>query len=807
MFTRSSHAGAGRGRPGLEVRMHSKLTILLLTGVAAAMAQQPPAPAQEPAPPTFKTETRLVPVDVVVQDKKGNYVHDLEQKDFKVWEDNKEQVIRNFSFEANPSSPVAQQKKYIVLFFDLSSMNTGDQMQARQAAVKFIDANAGPNRLMAVANFGGGLQIAQNFTDDIERLKQLVSGVKSTTVVSNTGIGGPGGGMGGGPRLGGGMAGYAQRTMLLALRSLASNLSEIPGRKTVVLFSAGFPLNAEIISEVNAATDACNRANVAVYPVDVRGLVANTMPFGPRGAVILPGAARDAGLALAAFPVLRIAAFFAYDPQRGGAGGTGGGGGGGGGAPAGGGGAGGAGGGGRAGGGGGGFPGGGGGAPVGGGGGRGGIGGAGGSGGRGGIGGTGNPGGSGGGMPSAPRNPNGTIMNRRIDPLNTRGIMGRFPDSATTNQQVLYMLADGTGGFVIANTNDLLGGLQKINREQNEYYLLAYTPPESAEGSCHTIRVKVDKKDLVVRARTGYCNAKQVDLLAGTPVEKQMETMAKGTQAPTIAAPPMQTPFFYTAANTARVHVAMDIPTSQVKFEKVKGKEHAEISILGIATRPDGNVAARFSDSVKLDLDGKKAVEEFASKPMHYENQFDIGSGDYTLKVVFTSGGAGFGKLESPLKIEPYDTDQFSMSALALSTNIHKLDNDSNLDAELIEGKTPLVSSGLQFVPAAEKRFKAGDTVAVYFEIYEPALENQNAVNPVKLAAQLRILDRGANGAQKVNSGGIPVNDRVHPGQPVVPVGFRVPINDLKPGAYTLELEAVDSFGRKWVRTTDFEIQ
>ena len=71
--------------------------------------------------------------------------------------------------------------------------------------------------------------------------------------------------------------------------------------------------------------------------------------------------------------------------------------------------------------------------------------------------------------------------------------MPRFPETATTNQQLLYMLADGTGGFVIANTNDLLGGLQKISKDQNEYYLLAYAPPESVEGSCHTIRVKVNK--------------------------------------------------------------------------------------------------------------------------------------------------------------------------------------------------------------------------------------------------------------------------------------------------------------------------
>src|SRR5215813_9131728 len=86
---------------------------LLLSG---ALAQQPPT-----APPVFKTETRIVPVDIVVTDKKGAYVHDLEQKDFKVWEDNKEQAIKNFSFEADPNSPLATQKRYLVLLFDLSS--------------------------------------------------------------------------------------------------------------------------------------------------------------------------------------------------------------------------------------------------------------------------------------------------------------------------------------------------------------------------------------------------------------------------------------------------------------------------------------------------------------------------------------------------------------------------------------------------------------------------------------------------------------------------------------------------------------
>ena len=76
--------------------------------------------------PVIRTETRLVLVDTVVTDKKGDYIRDLAQKDFKVWEDGKEQSVTSFSFEesAGSSNP---QPHYMVLFFDNSTMDMGDQ--------------------------------------------------------------------------------------------------------------------------------------------------------------------------------------------------------------------------------------------------------------------------------------------------------------------------------------------------------------------------------------------------------------------------------------------------------------------------------------------------------------------------------------------------------------------------------------------------------------------------------------------------------------------------------------------------------
>jgi len=137
-----------------------------------------------------------------------------------------------------------------------------------------------------------------------------------------------------------------------------------------------------------------------------------------------------------------------------------------------------------------------------------------------------------------------------------RTIVPTFPPSASTNQQILAALAEGTGGFAIFNTNDLLGGLEKIGREQNEFYILGYAPGESPEGSCHTLKVKMNHGGLNVRSRSGYCNVRTTNVLEGKPLEKQLEAHAAGSQPGSIHGV-LEAPFFYTAPNTARVNLAM----------------------------------------------------------------------------------------------------------------------------------------------------------------------------------------------------------------------------------------------------------
>jgi len=763
------------------------LSLASLTPGAGSLAAQTqetakPASATDQAKPVqsntvIRAESRIVLVDAVVTDKKGHYITNLTQQDFKVYEDSKEQAITSFSAGSDTAIQGPPQRRYMILFFDNSSMDMSDQLQARTAAGKFIETSSGPDRLMAVVNFGGSLVIRQNFTASAELLRAAVTGASiphidttgqsTPVIVASTGM----------PTISSAEADFGARTMLLSIRSLAKNLRGVPGRKMLILFTAGFPLTTENMSELTATIDACNKANVAVYPLDVRGLTSG----GKIGSLWREPGTQVAGVrdrVTDGRPRLLLASFggasAAQKPGGGGGGGTGGGGGG-----------------------------------VGGGGGRGGGGGTGGTGGTGGGtggggkggtgggtggtgGGKGGTGGTGGGKPTGGGGGNAPTYNPLYsnynNPLNQpQVLLPQIPASASQNQQVMQMLADGTGGFTIYNTNDLLGGLQRIAQEMNQFYVLGYVPQATAEGSCHALKVKMNKGGMEVRSRTGYCNVRPTNPLEGKPIEKQMEAQAGGSAPGSIHAS-MQAPYFYSGPNVARVNLAMEIPGDAVVFNKDKGKYHANVNVLGIAYKPDGSVGARFSDTLSMEMD-KDEWKEFTKQPYRYENQFDAAPGTYKLAVVLSSGGEGFAKMETPLQIDGYDGTKFTLGGVVLSSKLQRVDEiRTEVDATLLEDRKPLIIKGLQVTPSANYQFKKSDNVTLYSELYEPLLKEDPAT---KLVSGYRVFDKATN-KEVFFSGGQPMDAFVEKGNPVVPFALRVETKELPPGNYRLVLLAVD---------------
>ncbi len=611
----------------------------------------------------IRTETRVVLVDTIVTDKQGAWVHGLAAKDFRLFEDNREQTIQSVSVE---KGAVTSRPHSVVVFF--APMGPAERALARQAVSGFIDANAGDsageNRRIAIVSYNGGLKINQNFTGDAARLKTAVSLATSTAGITSS-------------------ESAAAFETVRALEGLARSLGVLEGRKTIVFVNGGVPPSSAQRAELTSVIEACNKSDVAVYPIDVRPLQVNL--------------AQD-----------KFNQEYGDVDDNSGLG-------------------------------------------------------------RRGRGGT----------------------SRKLDPEAVGG------EAGITNQQALYRLATGTGGFVIPDAGELGRGLQKIGEEQGEYYVLSFTPTEEAKdakaGRCHTLRVKVDRGATNVRARSSYCESKPQDLLAGTIAGQDLERKAAnaGTAGSTLGAA-IQLSYFYLSpgspsTNAARVILAVEIPAEAVKVQLQKGKEakaRRELDFLGIATNADGDVGARFSDVVKLDA-------ESAGKPLHYEKEFKLAPGQYKFTIAFSSASESFGRVEAPLSVAPWQPGELGMSAIALSRQTRSA-ADVGLDiAALTESRTPLVVNDVEIVPSGSNRFRGSEPGFIYFEVYG----REGAAAKI----EIRVMHKG----QTANDDRLPHGMMPLTGTKAVTT---LPTDTLDVGLYTLEVTASDATGKHVTRTADFEI-
>ena len=299
--------------------MLNRLAVLCaaICGLAAA-AQQPRAQAPPTqGTPTFRTTTRLIVQTVSVKDKNGTPVEGLTANDFVVTEDGEPQTIAFVEFQrlqgtsALPAvravGPVApspepsavlqatqmqisvppgggiryQDRRLLVLYFDLSAMPPPDQMRAYANARKFVDAQMSAPDLVAIMAFqNGAVKVKQDFTDDRARLHEVIQTLIFGDDQNNDGIPDnpdPGSAFGQDDAE---FNIFNTDRQLSALQTAVTMLRPLPEQKALIYFASGLRLNgADNQAQLRATVNAAIRANVTINPIDARGLVAQA-PLG-----------------------------------------------------------------------------------------------------------------------------------------------------------------------------------------------------------------------------------------------------------------------------------------------------------------------------------------------------------------------------------------------------------------------------------------------------------------------------------------------------------------------------------------------
>src|ERR1700723_27263 len=309
-------SGQSDGQPGAQSGSQSAPVVVAPPPPAPAPAQQTPAQqaAAHQSSAVLRSSSDLVRIDVEVTDKSGKPIKGLTANQFTITDEGKPQAITSFSFadiEAietatadeskpivvavdndGPNSPSAdaisdalRDRRLIVLFFDLTSMQTDDLIRAHDAADKFVKHQMTKADVVAVVVFSTRLNVPANFTNDrtvLNKANEQLTPDNSANLANPLYAAAANGEYDVQEYTGAGNTPdetqfnvFNPDQKLAAVEGRADVLGGIPGRKAMVEFTGGITQTGEENrTQLRAATDAANRADVSIYSIDSRGLLA-----------------------------------------------------------------------------------------------------------------------------------------------------------------------------------------------------------------------------------------------------------------------------------------------------------------------------------------------------------------------------------------------------------------------------------------------------------------------------------------------------------------------------------------------------
>jgi VWFA-related protein len=311
--------------------------VLLLAALVSltprsAGQQSVPGPGQE-VTHKISVTTRLVEVSVVVDDKHGHPVTDLAEKDFRLFDQGHEQEIAHFKVMTGGATQRAPlnlppgvytnrlgqrgtvSDSWTIILLDRINTSFFDQSWVRPQIIKYLE-QIKPQQRVALYTLGYNLTVVHEFTDDTSTLITAVRALGSKSPHQLQPIVGPDGqsATASFPMMQGetapsaielemiqrlsdflDLANKQQRVSVLddrvrltlrAFDAIARHISGLPGRKNLIWVSGSFPISfdsgigklpgieARDYGEmIEQTTERLNGSNVAVYPVDARGLI------------------------------------------------------------------------------------------------------------------------------------------------------------------------------------------------------------------------------------------------------------------------------------------------------------------------------------------------------------------------------------------------------------------------------------------------------------------------------------------------------------------------------------------------------
>lgn len=301
----SRHPGSAAGSRGLPA-------VLLLGCLFPLPAQQP-----EPRTTVIRTDVNTVLVDAVVRDKRGRALRNLKQDELTINEDGVVQKILSFrevstagaaradlepTVQASQPGSIQLNRHIRLVSLVFERLGNQPRAMARQAALDFLANDLGSNVYYAVFYLDRTFHPLLSYTNDRPRIRsaiEMATGSDPASIANDART------LTKTPRnlaeesfsnasaplalpledkyfsISSAMEKFNERmdrdmfgrVSIFGLWGIVSELSRLPGRKSILYFSEGLTLPGNLLPQYESLVNAANRGLVSVHTIDARGLV------------------------------------------------------------------------------------------------------------------------------------------------------------------------------------------------------------------------------------------------------------------------------------------------------------------------------------------------------------------------------------------------------------------------------------------------------------------------------------------------------------------------------------------------------
>jgi VWFA-related protein len=341
-------------------------------------------------------------------------------------------------------------------------------------------------------------------------------------------------------------------------------------------------------------------------------------------------------------------------------------------------------------------------------------------------------------------------------------------------QENLNHLAQGTGGFLIANTNDMRPGLRRLGEDLVSYYELSYVPKSQVyDGRFREITIRVNRPNVLVQSRSGYFAVPPSDGPPTLPYEIPMLNA--------LSADPPPQDFIHRARAfrfggeefglkfTLAMEVALENFT--IQEEIARGLYKTRFSLMTLVRDDHGEIIHKFSEDYPLEGPLER-LEAIRNGNVIFIRNLELESGRYRLETVAYDHETGRSSVRRSILVVPPIGDDLRLSSVCVIKRA-----DPVTDPESDE-TNPLQYENLKLLPALDEAISRAQfpELSFFFVVY-PQLEA--AARPELL---LELLADG----QLLGRGDLELPEPDERGE--IPYIASVPIAELEPGRYEVRV-------------------